>query len=198
MTVEKNSIKKNSTQDSRVEFHFVSSFNSIPFRVKKMSDEVDEQWKEKDNILFYGVYVNTFSLAIAANSYRSTSKFQDFLQKIQKLKQDGILQTQEGTSAIHKIPIEVWSQIELLVIQDALEVSKKELCELAWGNCEDPLREDRVPREGENYTTHACTPSNVYIWVCGECRKAGVEFWKDDVYEKFVSFQVIIQNEPYH
>lgn len=166
-----------------------------------MSDEIRRDWEKKDDVLFYGVYVNTFSLAVAANSNRSSSIFQNFLEKMHKLKQDGTLQTQEGSQAIFKIPNEICLNIEVLVIQDAVEVSQKELCELAWGKCEEKylVREDVVRGEISNegyYKVEACNPLQRYTWTCKSCRKTGREFWKD-VYEKFVSFPVMIHNESY-
>lgn len=139
--------------------------------------------------IFYGIYVNTFTLSIASESVRYSSRQNNILDIIFKRNQQGKLKVKEGASdVLSRVPKEIWQIIKTYVIQDGLKRSKKALVNNIFSDCEmltftdgddyDPTMPGDIDSKGNIAgcldIDHAWSE---YATACESCSGNGVDFY---------------------
>lgn len=139
--------------------------------------------------IFYGIYVNTFTLSIASESVRYSSRQNNILDIIFLRNKQGRLEVKEGASdVLSRVPKEIWQIIKTYVIQDGLKRSKKALVNNIFSDCEmltfTDAEDFMPPMPGEIDSRgniagcldfgHAYSE---YATACEICSEKGVDFY---------------------
>lgn len=131
--------------------------------------------------IFYGVLVDAFAFATAADSQSLYAGPHLACDIISKRRDKGTLATKPSGSksrnAIKEVPREIWNKIKFYLIEPALKTTKTKLLRKLFRNCsviQNMKDEGMIYRGPLNYCIQA---EDGEMEVCDNCLDSSYEFW---------------------
>lgn len=137
--------------------------------------------------VFYGVYVNTFTLGVAVEAYKGASGPLLAIGLIFNRRQNETLITKPGArGSIKDIPKEIWNEIKGYVFQQSIKGVRKALARRIWGKCKMSCITDdpgEILLPGDLKADGGVSTCVEYEWeelstACYPCSKNGLAFYK--------------------